>query len=360
MIMIEAMILGKDSDEAPQREPVDRQWDDEKVIPKRLSLDTQFLFFRMTEETLKAVGAKEGQLVLDVGCGRGLDLVSQKGKGAILVGCDGSKVMVKRAKELLTSNGLPPNIVLCSAENLPFRSQSAAAVYCKGAIDHFYDPKRALREMERVLRPGGKLVVSVANFESLGCRLARTWNRLHRIFTGSELPQPHFWEIPKDHTFKFDRIFLKRCFPEGLFVVEEKGISLFWGLKRWGWLMRKLPPTISKGLMTFADRIARPFPGLADVIVVMARKKSSRGERHAEEREKGMERGMSLRESSKVQGLAICLGSALAAVLFLVGVAMKSYWALAIPVGIGFFWLLGLVFWIGWTLLTLRTKPPEN
>ncbi len=353
--MVEAQIRGKVPHEPPQKEPIDKAWDDEKVIPKCLSLDTQFLFSRMTEETLKAVGAKKGQIVLDVGCGRALDLAAQREKGAILVGCDGSKVMVMRAKEVVQSHGLSARIVLCSAENLPFRKESIDIVYCKGAIDHFYDPRRALEEMERVLRAGGKLVISVANFESLSCKLARTWNRLHRILTGRELPRPHLWEIPEDHTFKFDRAFLLRCLPEGLRVVGERGVSLFWGIKGWGWLVGKLPPAISNALMVLADRIARAFPSSADVIVLTARKPKIVAQHH------GLgERGMKFKESSKVQGLAICLGSAVAAILFLVGIAAKSYWALAIPVGVGLFWLLGLVFWIGWTLLTLRTKPPEN
>jgi SAM-dependent methyltransferase len=353
--MVKAQTKGKVPDESTPKEPIDKEWDDERVIPKHLSRDTQFLFSRMTEETLKAVGAKKGQIVLDVGCGRALDLAAQGEKGAILVGCDGSRVMVMRAKGVVQSHGLPANIVFCSAENLPFKKGSIDIVYCKGAIDHFYDPRRALEEMERVLAQGGKLVVSVANFESLGCKLARTWNRLHRILTGRELPGPHFWEIPEDHTFKFDRAFLLACLPEGLRVVAERGVSLFWGMKGWGWLVGRLPSAISKVLMGLADRIARPFPALADVIVLTARKPKIMVQHHGPG-----ERGMKFSESSKIQGLAICLGSAVAAILFLVGIAAKSYWALAIPVGIGLFWLLGLVFWIGWTLLTLRTKPPED
>lgn len=60
---------------------------------------------------------------------------------------------------------------------------------------------------------------------------------------------------------------------------------------------------------------------------------------------------------SRVQGLALCLGTFFAAFLFLVGVFTKNWWALAIPVGIGFLWLLGLGFWIGWTLLTIQVEP---
>jgi len=46
------------------------------------------------------------------------------------------------------------------------------------------------------------------------------------------------------------------------------------------------------------------------------------------------------------------------AVVFLLGIAARSYWALAIPVAVGFLGVLAMGFWIGWTILTIRTAPP--
>jgi hypothetical protein len=63
---------------------------------------------------------------------------------------------------------------------------------------------------------------------------------------------------------------------------------------------------------------------------------------------------------SRVQGLLLCLATVVAAVLFVIGIVMRNYWALAIPVAIGFLWLLGLGFWIGWTLLTIKVEPHEE
>jgi hypothetical protein len=67
-----------------------------------------------------------------------------------------------------------------------------------------------------------------------------------------------------------------------------------------------------------------------------------------------------MKNYSRLQGFLLCLGTVIAAVLFLIGVISKSYWALAIPVAIGFLWLLGLGFWIGWTLLTIRVDPNQE
>ncbi len=63
---------------------------------------------------------------------------------------------------------------------------------------------------------------------------------------------------------------------------------------------------------------------------------------------------------SRIQGLILCLGTFLAAILFLIGVFARNWWALAIPVAIGFIWLLGLGFWIGWTLLTIQVTPQPD
>ena len=61
-------------------------------------------------------------------------------------------------------------------------------------------------------------------------------------------------------------------------------------------------------------------------------------------------------ESSRVLGGLVCLAAALAGVLFLYGLAVHSYWALALPVAALFLFVLGLVFWIGWTIMTVRVE----
>jgi hypothetical protein len=67
-----------------------------------------------------------------------------------------------------------------------------------------------------------------------------------------------------------------------------------------------------------------------------------------------------MKSYSRIQGFLLCLGVLIAAVLFLWGVFFKSYWALAIPVAIGFLWLLGLGFWIGWNILTIKVEPTKK
>jgi hypothetical protein len=61
--------------------------------------------------------------------------------------------------------------------------------------------------------------------------------------------------------------------------------------------------------------------------------------------------------STRQQGQYICAGAAGLALLFLIGVLKGSYLALAVPVAILVFFVLGLAFWVGWTILTVQVEP---
>ncbi len=61
-------------------------------------------------------------------------------------------------------------------------------------------------------------------------------------------------------------------------------------------------------------------------------------------------------ERSRALGGLVCLGALAAAALFLYGVALESYWALALPLAALVLFVLGLVTWIGWTILTVRVE----
>jgi hypothetical protein len=61
--------------------------------------------------------------------------------------------------------------------------------------------------------------------------------------------------------------------------------------------------------------------------------------------------------STRNQGLWICAGAGALGLLFLIGVLRGSYLALAIPVAVLVFFVLGLAFWVGWTILTVQVEP---
>ncbi len=65
-------------------------------------------------------------------------------------------------------------------------------------------------------------------------------------------------------------------------------------------------------------------------------------------------------ESSRAQGGLICVGVVVVGLFFLAGLLARSYWALAIPVALLVFFVLGLTFWVGWTIATIRIEPEPS
>ena len=62
-------------------------------------------------------------------------------------------------------------------------------------------------------------------------------------------------------------------------------------------------------------------------------------------------------DGSRAQGALICVGAVVVAALFLAGLLAESYWALALPVALLVLGVLGLAFWVGWTIATVRVEP---
>jgi hypothetical protein len=64
-----------------------------------------------------------------------------------------------------------------------------------------------------------------------------------------------------------------------------------------------------------------------------------------------------MNDTSRNQGWAICIGASLLALLFLLGIMSGSYLALAIPVAVLVFFVLGLAAWVGYTIATIQVEP---
>ena len=67
----------------------------------------------------------------------------------------------------------------------------------------------------------------------------------------------------------------------------------------------------------------------------------------------GAKTGMN--NASRNQGWTFCWGAGFLAFLFLVGILSESYWAIAIPVAVLVFFVLGLASWVGYTIATIQT-----
>ena len=64
-----------------------------------------------------------------------------------------------------------------------------------------------------------------------------------------------------------------------------------------------------------------------------------------------------MKDSTRTQGGLICIGVVILGAWFLLALLQQSYWAIALPVAIFVFFVLGLTFWIGYTIATIRVEP---
>ena len=247
---------------------VDLEWNDDDVVPAVVYPNLDFLFQQMLLLTLNEVEPGHGELILDVGCGRAIDGARLWEKGAQVVGLEPSQVMLARAKEYLAENNALVVLAQGIGENLPFKPHSFDKVMCKGALDHFFSPSKTMEEIARVLKPQGEMIVSIANFNSLGFRLGKGLYPVTKFLSPSLAKGRKPWELPPDHEYKFDYPSLGSLVKQHFEIKKTKGISLLFGLPLWGSLLFRLPHSVSYGLLKTLDKLGRPFPSLADVILM--------------------------------------------------------------------------------------------
>ena len=154
--------------------------------------DSRWSFYieATTRETLRRLPLEPADQVLDVGCGTGalLHAVKHQHSGITLAGVDPVPGMLDVAR-----GRLPEDVELREAwaERLPFEDGRFDAIVSCNMFHYIREPRAALAEMHRVLRPGGRLMITDWCDDYLTCRLCdyvlRRFNRAHyRTYRGAE------------------------------------------------------------------------------------------------------------------------------------------------------------------------------
>jgi len=113
------------------------------------------------ETLMSFADPKPDEVALDVGCGVGHTLRRLAAKVRLAVGVDATRGMLEGARTLLAREGVTnATLVVTAAETLPFLDASFDLATCRLAAHHFTDAAAAFREVHRVLRPGGRFVLS--------------------------------------------------------------------------------------------------------------------------------------------------------------------------------------------------------
>lgn len=251
---------------------VDLDRDMRDVIPTGATRDSEFLFARMTARSLAATRAAPGLRVLDLASGAGQDAALLASRGAFAVAAEPSARMVGLARLVSERDGRSALCVRGWADALPFATGSFDAVFCKGALDHFDAPLQAIGEMARVTRRDGRVVLAIANFESLSCRVARAADRWREEWRG-RAPRPgrRHYDVPHDHFTRYDPELMREQAEAHLVLELVEGVSLGWGLPGWSRALARLPAAAARSALAALDQIAARWPAAADVVVLAGR-----------------------------------------------------------------------------------------
>lgn len=116
-----------------------------------------------------------GSRVLDIGCGLGDDatsLANTVAPNGRVVGIDSSDLMIKQAQQRHHTSPLPVEFHIADARVLPFADETFDAVRTDRTLQHIPMPGSVFTEIKRVLKPGGRVVCSETDWETLSLDVA--------------------------------------------------------------------------------------------------------------------------------------------------------------------------------------------
>lgn len=249
------------------------------VIPTGMTPDSEFLFQRMTDLTLERARPGPGRRILDVASGVGQDSLALARRGAIVVGAEPSTRMTQMARLFAAENvgdGVrEPDWVQGWADGLPFATGAFDSVICKGAIDHFDQPEAAIGEMARVCARDGRVVLAIANFESLACRVGRAVDDLRQELGLAPVRERRGYDAPSDHFTRYEVDLMREQAEAHLEIESLEGISIGWGMPGWSKTTARLPGRLAWAAVQALDSVAQWAPDWADVIVLAGRPRRS-------------------------------------------------------------------------------------
>ena len=165
---------------------------------------------------------------LDVGCGPAFTIIPLLKKGWTITGLDISEEMLKRARQNIEAAGLDPSNVALSVGNieaLPYADNQFDSIICSGVIEYLKSDDKALRELNRVLKPGGTLIITVRN----KLCLFRIWDALLPLRKGLRALLARF-------NLFGGKSYLENQFRDGVWYKKHAPSAFDWDLEQHGFV----------------------------------------------------------------------------------------------------------------------------
>ncbi len=126
------------------------QWD---------NMQQSFFSETVKDKAFSVAGVKKGKIAADIGAGSGFITEGLIGKGLKVIAVDQSEAMlVEMRKKFSGAEGIEYR--LGEAEKLPIPDEAVDYAFANMYIHHVESPQKATKEMVRILKPGGKLVIT--------------------------------------------------------------------------------------------------------------------------------------------------------------------------------------------------------
>ncbi len=167
------------------RSEVHERW--ETVYHNR---DLDGFYEEVFDRLVDRLGAGPDATLLDAGCGYCLHAARLARRGLRVTGCDFSEAALAEARRYLEERRLADRVDLRRGNllSLPFPDGSFDFVCCWGVLMHIPEVERALAELVRVVRPGGRIGVVENNDRSLHVRMWEPTLRAFKRAIGRPLP----------------------------------------------------------------------------------------------------------------------------------------------------------------------------
>lgn len=148
----------------PERDVIEK-WSESARYWEKYRETIREMFAPVSEALIEEAGIVRGHAVLDIAMGPGepaLTIADAVGPDGKVVGTDAVAEMVEAARREASRRNLRnTTFEVALADHLPFAAESFDAVVCRFGVMFFPSPVDALREMVRVLKPGGKIALAV-------------------------------------------------------------------------------------------------------------------------------------------------------------------------------------------------------
>jgi ubiquinone/menaquinone biosynthesis C-methylase UbiE len=132
----------------------------EEIAPAWDRMRAGFFSERVREAAYEAAGLQAGRVAADIGAGTGFVTEGLIGRGLRVIAVDRSEAMLEELRRKFPDAAAVDYRLAEADRQIPLPDEAVDYAFANMYLHHVEDPPAAIREMARILRPGGKLVIT--------------------------------------------------------------------------------------------------------------------------------------------------------------------------------------------------------